>query len=632
MPFGPKHLPALGLSLLKPLLEAAGFAVDVHYGTLAFAEVIGPDAYERISDSSSDLLLGDWVFADAIRTRDEAAIAEYVDALRRRRRGLRLAKEAVRARALAPAFVARFVDKLLESDPLVVAFTSTFAQNAASLAAAALLKARRPGVKIVFGGANCEGEMGLELLRRFPFIDAAVSGEGESVAVELFKRLTDRAQLAGGTEFPSGPSGRVDLSGLKGVYSQDDPPDRVPETTARIADLDELPIPDFHDFIEAVANLGPGARDLEPHLLVEASRGCWWGEKHHCTFCGLNGSALTFRSKSAERFVEELLFLSEEYRTNGFMAVDNILDHRYLKTALPMLAERGAGINLFFEVKSNLRREQVELLHGSGVRAIQAGIESLDSSVLALMRKGVTGIQNVQLLRLCKEFGIRVSWNMLYGFPGEDPEAYARMAKQLPLLTHLRPPEMAARIRLDRFSPFFEEREALGVRNVRPMPAYEHVYGGSLESRSRLAYYFEFDYADARDVDSYVGPLRAAVDEWRRTHEESDLALIDGGDDLLLVDRRPSARTGMVLLSGLERAVYLACDQIQTIEGAARIVERTHPEARVDEVAALCRRLAGEGLMIEEAGKFLALGVDLSRGGAGRGLRDRFAAAVPAIA
>jgi ribosomal peptide maturation radical SAM protein 1 len=414
MPFGPKHLPALGLSLLKPLLEAAGFAVDVRYGTVAFAEVLGPDAYERISDSSSDLLLGDWVFADAIRARDDAAIADYVEALRRRRRGLGLAKEAVRARALAPAFVASFVDKLLEPDPLVVAFTSTFAQNAASLAAARLVKERRPGVKVVFGGANCEGEMGLELLRRFPFIDAAVSGEGESVAVELFRRLVDG----------------VGLSGVKGVYSQADPPDRAPETTTRFADLDQLPIPDFHDFIDAVANLGPAARDLEPHLLVEASRGCWWGEKHHCTFCGLNGTALAFRSKSAERFVDELLFLSNEYRTNGFMAVDNILDHRYLKTALPMLAERGAGINLFFEVKSNLRREQVELLHGSGVRAIQAGIESLDSSVLAVMRKGVTGIQNVQLLRLCKEFGIRVSWNMLYGFPGEDPAAYARMAKQ----------------------------------------------------------------------------------------------------------------------------------------------------------------------------------------------------------
>lgn len=32
-------------------------------------------------------------------------------------------------------------------------------------------------------------------------------------------------------------------------------------------------------------------------LVLEGARGCWWGEKHHCTFCGLNGSLMKFRSK-----------------------------------------------------------------------------------------------------------------------------------------------------------------------------------------------------------------------------------------------------------------------------------------------------------------------------------------------
>jgi radical SAM superfamily enzyme YgiQ (UPF0313 family) len=41
-------------------------------------------------------------------------------------------------------------------------------------------------------------------------------------------------------------------------------------------------------------------------LLFEASRGCWWGAKHHCTFCGLNGLSMTFRSKSADRAYSEI--------------------------------------------------------------------------------------------------------------------------------------------------------------------------------------------------------------------------------------------------------------------------------------------------------------------------------------
>ena len=33
----------------------------------------------------------------------------------------------------------------------------------------------------------------------------------------------------------------------------------------------------------------------------ETARGCWWGERQHCTFCGLNGATMAFRSKTPER-------------------------------------------------------------------------------------------------------------------------------------------------------------------------------------------------------------------------------------------------------------------------------------------------------------------------------------------
>ena len=72
-----------------------------------------------------------------------------------------------------------------------------------------------------------------------------------------------------------------------------------------------------------------------------------------------------------------------------------------------------------------------ELLARAGVRSIQPGIESFSDSVLRLMRKGVTGLQNVQLLKWCRELGLRPYWNLLWGFPGEDPQEYARMAERL---------------------------------------------------------------------------------------------------------------------------------------------------------------------------------------------------------
>ena len=40
------------------------------------------------------------------------------------------------------------------------------------------------------------------------------------------------------------------------------------------------------------------------------------------------------------------------------------------------------------------------------------------------MKKGVSGLQNIQLLKWCKEIGVEPLWNFLLGFPGESPDDY----------------------------------------------------------------------------------------------------------------------------------------------------------------------------------------------------------------
>jgi hypothetical protein len=82
------------------------------------------------------------------------------------------------------------------------------------------------------------------------------------------------------------------------------------------------------------------------------------------------------------------------------------------------------------------------------------------------MRKGCTGLQNIQLLRWCEELGITVFWNLLCSFPGESPVEYARMAELIPLLAHLQKPSYCGRIHVDRFSPLFTNAE-LGIAEPR---------------------------------------------------------------------------------------------------------------------------------------------------------------------
>ena len=601
MPFGPAIFPALGLSQMKPLLERAGFGVTVRYATLQFAELLGYDDYERIAMANPTELAGDRVFAAALR---EDALGSTACEAVFRGPDDRLANAVRRALALAPAFIARVADAIVAESPQVGGFTSTFGQHAASLAAAKAIKARAPAVSIVFGGANCEGDMGAELVRRYPFVDAVVSGESEAVVVELMR------SLASGDAAAMRP----------GVVAGD----------TRV-DLDALPFPDFDEYFAELARIDPARATMPRSLMVEASRGCWWGAKHHCTFCGLNGAAMAFRSKAPERFVDEVVELSRRHGVADVTTADNIIDYRYFRTMLPQLAQRAPGLRFFFETKANLKREHVEALRAAGVTRVQPGIESLDDGVLALMRKGVTALQNVQTLKLCKENGIAVTWNLLTGFPNEDPAAYERMTRLMPLLWHLAPPDTAARIRMDRFSPFFDDPAGFGMTNVRPVCAYDDVYGGSDESLRRLAYYFDFDYADGRDVAAYTTGFVAAARRWAERHDESDLCTVDNDAGTLLVDRRDVALRPFVVLSGVDRTVYRACDEIADVRSVVAAVNAAHDGVPGDDAVGACSRLVDAGYLLEQRGRYLSLGVALERG-ANRALRERLTTlSVPSI-
>ena len=61
-----------------------------------------------------------------------------------------------------------------------------------------------------------------------------------------------------------------------------------------------------------------GCRALEAERFFETSRGCWWGERMHCTFCGLNGATMSYRSKSPRRAVDELMTRRRAIRAARF--------------------------------------------------------------------------------------------------------------------------------------------------------------------------------------------------------------------------------------------------------------------------------------------------------------------------
>ena len=597
MPFMVADRPSIQLGLLKAITAGYGYAARTLHASLDFAHRIGSETYRSLCEQRGQMI-GDWLFSvaafgDAAPDPDGTLLDDFASGLDlpggagtvSRDQLLRIRDEDV------PAYLDEMVDGFPWQEVRVVGFSCTFQQNAASFALARRLKDEFPHVVTVFGGANFDGEMGLEHVRRADCIDYAVTGEGDVAFPELL------AALATGAD-PGAVPGVIRRTG-----------GTVSATAARppYGCLDESPPPDYDEYFARAEALGvhPRTGHRTVRIPFESARGCWWGAKHHCTFCGLNGSSMAFRAKSPRRVADELATQSRRYRSFRFEAVDNILDTAYLSELFPELITAGTTYDIFYEVKANLSREQLRLLRQGGVTHLQPGLESLSTQVLARMRKGVRAGQCVNVLRWGQYYGIQISWNVLWGFPGESAEDYRQQAAVIPHLVHLRPPVGAGRVWLERFSPLFTEPGS-GVRERSPERGYRYVYPDSFDL-DKVAYFFEYTLADPLPDEAYVG-VRTAVETWRAAWERPappTLTYFSAPGFLQVYDGRRLGAEGTYTFEGDLAEVYLAC--VDRPIGAAAVRERLGRRLPVDAVEEAFAGFAERGLMFRDGSSALAL-------------------------
>jgi ribosomal peptide maturation radical SAM protein 1 len=579
MPWHPIDLPSLQVGLLHRLVRQARPADEVteFHGSLRWAEFLlehsggrlRPGDHVAVGSDSIFHGLGDWVFSGVLyddpdwgsaRLRAYAADRDvFIDT-------------ALDMRPYAAGFIDECAAEVLAAEPDVVGFTTTFMQNVSSLALARELKRRRPELTVVFGGSNCDGPMGHALHRNHRFVDHVVRGEGEYALPALLRHVD------AGTP-------PVDVPGL---CWWDGDISRANTETRRTVVPADIPSPDYDQW-QAALEASPVLEYVHPKLVVEGARGCWWGEKHHCTFCGLNGSSMAFRAKPGERLWEEIDRLVRRHRILDIVTVDNIIDMAYFRDFLPRVVDSGWDLRLHYEVKSNLTPDQLRLLGRSGTVHIQPGIESLGSRVLDLMDKGVSGARNIRTLRECENHALTCSWNLLYGFPGETAEDYAHVVDQLPALVHLQPPSGAHRIQLERFSPHFTD-PGLGFGKRRPAAMYQHVYDLPEDELTDLVYLF--DTEDAGIGGETENRLKAAVAQWRAGHHTSRLLFEEAEGDtgegadpaaLLVHDRRHGRPPATHRFTGWAAAALRRLEDGRTESALHRLLtedgHRVSPEA-----------------------------------------------------
>jgi ribosomal peptide maturation radical SAM protein 1 len=510
MPTLSGRFPSFQLGLLKPFLEQQGFAVQPFSLFMYFGTHVGWQTNEVLAEVWPSLV-GEWIWTKAAfgkSDRDD----EYFETFEHNFRTVcRLAGCSLRdLRRIrddaAPRFIDFCVDAIDWSRFGLVGFSLVFQQLLASLALARALKARHPSLPIIFGGAALEDDIAEELVRACPQVDYAYCGDAETSLVPVIRRILDGKPVRGLQGVMSRENGRVAYGGR----------------AANLRDLNRTPVPDFDEYYYARTEGGYGRYSPGEDILlpIETARGCWWGMKHHCTFCGLNRAGMEFRAKEPQQVIDMLETLSRRYGSLNFNAIDNIMAPEYAEQLFGRLAEAKSDIRVHYEIRPYFKRTQLGRMRNGGLFSVQPGIESLSTHVLKLMKKHSTGMRNLELMKWCTYYDINNLYNILVGFAGETADDYRRQCEVIAKIPHLQPPYAIARARADRGSPMFTDPDRHGVGRLRPADCYRFIFPAGFDL-AKVSYYFDHDGPGLLPDHEYDEIFRA-VGTWQERWRQGD--------------------------------------------------------------------------------------------------------------
>jgi anaerobic magnesium-protoporphyrin IX monomethyl ester cyclase len=271
----------------------------------------------------------------------------------------------------------------------------------AAMAMSRLVRKLRPELPIIFGGWHPSLQSGQTL--REDFVDVVVRHQGEKTLVEILRRLE-----SGNT---------LDL--VEGCWFKRD--GRIIQNPDRPATpLSALPAPAY-DLIDFDAyERASGERKL-PYA---TSTGC----PYACNYCtDMVFYNRRFNPYDTGQVVEELVTLAREHRLTEVALLDSnfLVDVRRALAIARGILKSGAGFQWSFQASTDLlcrmSDEEVQTLAESGVNHIGFGTESASPEVLRRMSKAHQHIPDMfEAARKCQRAGIRVTYNLIFGYPGEE--------------------------------------------------------------------------------------------------------------------------------------------------------------------------------------------------------------------
>ena len=301
---------------------------------------------------------------------------------------------------ITPNFQQRVLEELEDGLCLAVSLvTGPMIRETAQIAKAA--KERYPDKPVILGGWHPSLLPDQTLAYRY--VDVVVNGQGEDALLEIVQHIE------------SGES----LKGIKGVGYKEDG-HLVFNAPRELRPIRELPPKAYHlsdfDAYERVC----GRR----WAMYTSSLAC----PYNCAYCtneGLYGRK--WNALEADQVVEEVTDLVSRYRLSLLWVVDdNFLVDRARAVAIAEgIVRRGVQFDWSIQASTNLvtrlSLEELKLLKRAGLSQVSQGADSGSPKVLHLMNKDFQKLDTIyQAADLLSRAGIRPSFNMIFGFPGES--------------------------------------------------------------------------------------------------------------------------------------------------------------------------------------------------------------------
>jgi ribosomal peptide maturation radical SAM protein 1 len=592
--------PSIQLGTLKAYLKHAlpDLAIDAHHFYLKLAAEIGYDTYQSISERS---WLAESIYAALLYPQRQAAARKLFESQ---------ARKAARLRRVNFELLCEKVKKVTDGwiaavdwqNTGLAGFSLCLCQLTASLYCIRRIKALAPGLPVVAGGSMFAGPALAGLMAAFPEIDFMVNGEGERPLTHLVRQLQSAGDPRAVTSLP-GLVRRADLA-----------EDREPRQD-QLPSLAALPPPDYDDYFRLLGELGP-EKAFFPTLAAEISRGCYWrrtrrdGVPAGCAFCNLNRQWQGYRFKAPQQVVSEIDGLTRRHRLLSVALMDNLLPARQSREIFGRLQALKKDLSLFGEIRASTPLATLRVMRAAGVQEVQIGIEALSTRLLRKLNKGTTAIQNLEIMKHCEALGIENHANLICGFPGSDDQDVAETLATLDFALPFRPPKTVY-FWLGTDSPVWRHPERFGIRRVANHPRYRALFPP--ETLRRITLSIQGYRGDQGRQRTRWRPVEEKVRGWaaayaalhRAPASPPILAYRDGGDFLIIHQRRPGADSQTHRLTQTSRAIYLFCGQSRTL---AAITGRFGAPGK-SKITDFLNMMVVKRLMFAEGGRYLSLAV-----------------------